>query len=67
MSSVLARDVCGGGRFEAGVGAGVLSGWCAVGIIIFKRVLTNLKYEHQIIFPLSINHSIHDKANMKEF
>ena len=51
-----------------GMGDGVLSGWkggwCVMGIMIFKEVLTQLKYEHQNTFPLSINH---DKVKMKEF
>ena len=38
---VLVRDVVsGGGRVGGGMGNGVLSGWCAMGIIIFKGVLT---------------------------
>ena len=42
---VLVRDVVGGGRrLGGGVGDGMLSGWCAMGIIIFKRVLTKLNF-----------------------
>ena len=41
MRGVLVRDVVGGGgRVGGGMGDGVLSGWCAMGIIIFEGVLT---------------------------
>ena len=39
VSGVLVRDVMGGG-----MGDGVLSGWCAMGIIIFQGVLTKLNF-----------------------
>ena len=45
VSGVLVRDVVGGGgRLGVGMGDGVLSGWCAMGIIIFEGVLTKLNF-----------------------
>ena len=45
MHGVLVRDVVGGGgRVGGGMGDGVLSGWCAMGIIIFKGELTKLNF-----------------------
>ena len=45
VSGVLLRNVVGGGgRVGSGVGDGVLSGWCAMGIIIFQGVLTKLNF-----------------------
>ena len=42
---VLVRDVvCGGWRVGGGMGDGVLSGWCARGIIIFQGILTKLNF-----------------------
>ena len=54
VHGVLMRDVVGGGgRLGGGMGDGVLSGskggWCAMGIIIFKGVLTNkIKFFNEI-------------------
>ena len=45
VCGVLVRDVVGGGgRMGGGIGDGVLSGWCAMGIIIFEGVLTKLNF-----------------------
>ena len=39
------EDVVGGGwRVGGGMGDVVLSGWCAMGIIIFEGVLTKLNF-----------------------
>ena len=49
VSGVLVRDVVDGGkRLGGGMADGVLSGWwggwCAVKIIIFERVLTEINF-----------------------
>ena len=49
MCGVLVRDfVGGGGRVGGGMGDGVLSGWCAMGITIFEGVLTKLNFFDEI-------------------